>query len=430
MKILVRSGFLFAAALVLDATARANVLVVSATGGAPYIDIQSAVDAATNGDTILVKSGTYDSFFIANKALVVVADTNANVIVNNGVQVRSLAVDRDVVLAGMTLHGDPNATDWHGNGLYLKSDLGSVRIRCTIYGATSAMASFTQPTFAGAQVVSCSDVAFEGSSLHGGVTSYATGAGLDATGSHIAMYDTSAYGGSGLPADCASETGAFGGAGVTLASSFLFASNATFQGGAGGNGVQGILCGGWPGNGGNGGAGILIASSTPGSDAELLNVQLVGASGGFGGFGGLFNGDPGQPGSPSVVADGSTLNTLSGPQRSMTAASVVRELAPLALSFHGQLGDTVGVYIATSTAFHFLPAQEGVKLVSADHAPVYAALLGSADASGNLSTNLSFPDLGTGVQSKEIYLQAIVITSQGSRILGSPISVTVLDSAF
>ena len=427
MKILVHGGFLLAAAFLVDATAHANVLVVNASGGAPFLDIQSAVDAAANGDTILVKSGSYDSFFIANKSLAVVADDNANVIVNNGVEVRSLAANRDVVLAGLTLHGDPNARDWHGNGIYLKNDLGSVRIRCTAYGASSPL-SANFPAFAGAEVVACADVAFEGSALHGGVTLYGTGAGLDATASNIAMYESSAYGADGQVVPC--DNGSSGAPGVSLASSFLFATNAVFSGGSGGNGSDGLHCGGYPGDGGNGGAGIVIAASTPGSDAELLNVQLVGGSAGFGGFGGLFNGNPGQPGSASVVASGSTLNTLSGAQRSMTAASVVRELAPLALTFHGQPGDIVGVYMGASTAFHYSPAQEGVKLVSGDHTPVYAALLGSADASGNLSTSFSFPDLGPGVQAKEFYLQTIVITAQGTRILGSPISLSVLDSSF
>jgi len=302
-----------------------------------------------------------------------------------------------------------------------------VRIHCTVYGASSPL-SAGLPAFAGAEVVACADVAFEGSALHGGVTMYDTGAGLDATGSNIAMYETSAYGAEGQTIAC--DNGSRGAPGVSLASSFLFATNAVFSGGSGGNGSDGLHCGGFPGDGGNGGAGIIIAVSTPGSDAELSSVQLVGGAAGAGGYGGLFNGNPGQPGSPSVVGSGSTLNALSGPQRSMTAASVVRELTPLALTFQGQPGDLVGVYIGTSTAFHYLPAQEGVKLASGDHTLVYATLLGSADASGNLSASISFPDLGPGVQSKELYLQAIVITAQGARILGSAISVTVLDSIF
>ena len=90
----------------------------------------------------------------------------------------------------------------------------------------------------------------------------------------------------------------------------------------------------------------------------------------------------------------------------------------------------MGLYIGTSTAFHYSPAQKGVKLVSGNQTPVYAALLGSADAHGDLSTTFAFPDLGPGVQASEYYLQVIVRTAQGARILGSPVSVTVLDSAF
>jgi hypothetical protein len=127
---------------------------------------------------------------------------------------------------------------------------------------------------------------------------------------------------------------------------------------------------------------------------------------------------------------GPNLDLIPGSKRVLSSPSVVRELAPFTLAFHGQPGDEVGVYFATSTAFHYLPALKGVKLVAANPPPLHALWLGAADASGNLSTGFAFPDLGPGVEAKQYYLQAIVYTAQETRVLGSPVCVTVLDAAF
>jgi pectin methylesterase-like acyl-CoA thioesterase len=70
--------------------ASADVLVVAAGGGGDFLEIQAAIDAANEGDTILVKSGTYLSFLIVGKQLEVLADTNASVHVDGAVRVRSL----------------------------------------------------------------------------------------------------------------------------------------------------------------------------------------------------------------------------------------------------------------------------------------------------------------------------------------------------
>ena len=52
-----------------------EVLIVDASGGGDYVDIQPAVDAAGQRDTLLVKAGTYGGFTISNKSLNLVADS-------------------------------------------------------------------------------------------------------------------------------------------------------------------------------------------------------------------------------------------------------------------------------------------------------------------------------------------------------------------
>ena len=58
---------LFALSIFLAAAARAStagVLVVAANGSGNFLDLQPAVDAAQDGDVILVRSGTYGTFAI------------------------------------------------------------------------------------------------------------------------------------------------------------------------------------------------------------------------------------------------------------------------------------------------------------------------------------------------------------------------------
>jgi hypothetical protein len=64
---------------ILATTSSASVLVVDASGGGGYTQIQAAVDAAVDGDTILVKSGSYRSFRVGDRELAIVGDTGRDV---------------------------------------------------------------------------------------------------------------------------------------------------------------------------------------------------------------------------------------------------------------------------------------------------------------------------------------------------------------
>ncbi|HVQ26270.1 MAG TPA: hypothetical protein VMV01_13880, partial [Planctomycetota bacterium] len=62
----------------LSPAARAGVLVVDGPAGSGYPNVQAAVDAATNGDVILVRQGGGGLFTIAGKSLTVIADRGAD----------------------------------------------------------------------------------------------------------------------------------------------------------------------------------------------------------------------------------------------------------------------------------------------------------------------------------------------------------------
>jgi pectin methylesterase-like acyl-CoA thioesterase len=61
-------------ALALSAAALADVHVVDASGGGDFTTLQAAVNAAADGDTLLVRSGSYDGFLLTGKGLSIVAE--------------------------------------------------------------------------------------------------------------------------------------------------------------------------------------------------------------------------------------------------------------------------------------------------------------------------------------------------------------------
>jgi hypothetical protein len=428
MKRSIPSLIVLAAVCVAGSVARGNgnVFVVDEANG-PIFDIQTAITLAEDGDTILVKSGTYAAFTVVNESLAIVADTNATVTVSGGAEVRNLAAGRRVVLAGMTINGESGVVSTRVNALYLKNDAGAVRVHCTLNRGTPVQGANIR--FAAAMVLNCTDVAFDGCALQGSasVPQYNLAAGLDATSSRVAVYDCTLFGGIGAPQiDCAQDMGWNGGAGARLYDAFLFASGSTFAGGDGGHALQGSNC---ADQGGDGGDGIVLKTLASGSQARLVDVQLDGGSGGFGGYDGLEFGPPGAHGQPATADAGSAWTVIIGTKRVLTSASLVRDDAPLLVSYSGVPGDEVGVYLAPKTTFQFLPELSGVKLVAPEHPPLVAAWLGPAPTGqlSNVPIQLTLPPGGL---TQEYFLQAIVRTPQGTRMLGSPRSITVLDPSY
>src|SRR5437867_7856524 len=104
--------------LLLAPAARAgNVLVVDASGGGAFTQIQPAVDAAADGDTILVKSGTYGSFVVGDKGLAIVGDAGASVQVAGAIRARNLAAGRTLVLENLDATGISDANVYVSSGM-------------------------------------------------------------------------------------------------------------------------------------------------------------------------------------------------------------------------------------------------------------------------------------------------------------------------
>ena len=80
-----------------------SVIVVDSHGGADFTKLSSAVDAAVDGDIILIRQSDFwlDPVVITSKSLTITADVGAMGVLNNGITIESLAPTQRIVLSGL-----------------------------------------------------------------------------------------------------------------------------------------------------------------------------------------------------------------------------------------------------------------------------------------------------------------------------------------
>lgn len=440
---------------VLAPGAGAGVRVVNGSGGAPYTTIQAAVDAAVDGDVILVRAVaafSYAGFTITNKALSVVGDSPSGVQLRGPVTVQSLTASRTVVVAGFNI-SLPASAAVPVPGFRAFGDVGEVRVQhCTISGA----AGIEVPDFGyghgtpgglGLLIENCSGgVAFEACTISGGAGGGIPGHCIDygadggdaaqAIGTRVVLFDCTLQGGiGGTGASCTGTPpphgGGNGGSGMlSLAGSHpsqLLASDTSFAGARGGDsecfscGASG--CCDYPGSGGNG------LSISTGSLAWRLDSTFVG---GFPG-GTVFNlpHHPGQAGQ-GVVNTG-LLTDFQVSKVAMTTPSIVRGGTQMTFAFTGDPGDEIYLLQAPRTSFigrvswrGFLLARPSGPQLEMKPLAAFVTIPGS----GQVSVSLPAPVLDPGVLGKTVYYQAYRKTATGSITLGSFAALTVVDPSF
>ncbi len=430
----------FAFCAVLAGAARADVLVVQPGNPAAFPQIQAAIDSAHDGDVVLVKSGSYTTFQVLDKALWIVADTGASVNVAGAARVRGLAAARDVVLAGLSVTGEFNAFDAQRHGLFVHNCAGSVRLLdCTFRGASGSNTGCVAAH--GAFVQASADVAFSACTLVGRGPDYVTGHGLEAVASSIALYGCSARGGDGgVHVDCSFGYGDGGdaGDGVHLADgAFAFASRSTLAGGTGGAALAAPSCD-FCNLSGDGGSGV--AGADPATPTEVLvSLDVVASSGPSGSCAALL---PCWPWCVTTLAgqqycggirpapiDGLVAHTmLAGSGRELEAPRVAREGTSWTITLRGAPGDEVELFFGERTSFDYLPTSRGV-LVARTRRPQPVLLAGTLPGSGVLTVNVPVNDLGAGVLARTLFVQALHHDTSGTPTLGGFASVLLLDSS-
>ncbi len=406
----VLARFAFVSVLVLPATA--GVLIVDAKLSTGFVDIQSAVDAAHDGDTLLVKSGSYAGFTLVDKELTVVADELNDVQIVGTIVVEKLSAQKTVLLTGLSAIGREHSG---GNGARFVDNDGIVWIEgCSLRAAPSQACA--TPTVA-MHVENSDRVVLIRTELRGSDALFGEGGGGD--GLHLIdssalTHNCGVLGGVASWQKCGAGPldGANGGsAALVSGSSFLFTSADRYMAGDGGSGSHGAA-------GGDGGSGLIALEP---SLIESFDTMYIAGAGGFGSGCGLPKCDDGSTG----VETSGSVHTLAGEAATFTGGPPVREGMPVMVVVYGIPGERFAFDISTDADFRYVPKQRGVRLTKGGR----RLALGYIPPSGAIGVMLTAPILAPSEQSRRLFVQSVHWGSSGPLTLGSVRAIVVLDSA-
>lgn len=399
----------------LAASAHADVTVLGKPGLGSFTSIQAAIDAASDGDTLLVGAGSYNgNFTIDAKSLTLLG--SGVVQVNGKARVQNLAAKGLVALVELRVTGPQlNASGAPLHALELTNCAGDLRVQdCTIVGGKPNSSFFGTGTCGDAVVVTNSPrVMLAKSSLTGGYAGFFSGYqairggnGVTSTNSALALWDCTVTGGRG--SDETWDSGGDGGDGLVLQGWGAFVSGGALKGGTGGGGDY-IGCT----TSGNGGDGVVAT----GAQLRLLGVTPVG--GGKGSFGPCGLGQDGEP----IVESNAVVDVLPGLAREFTCEDRVADGGALTWSFEGEPGDRVFMLQSATPTFQLVPAN-GIASVPW---PWKLAIqpLGTLDATGKLTTFQGIGLYNGPLAGWHTTLQPLCVSTSGKKYLGTPRRVLV-----
>ena len=385
--------------------------------GWTHATLQAAVDAAADGDVVLVSSGSYAGATIAGKGVSVVEDAGASV--SAGViRVQDTPPGSTVLLSGIDVA--------HVEGAIRATNvLGSLRVQ-------GAELRALHNGYLGATVVGLTNVAdasFAGCTIRGVGALYGASRGIVASGSKLVLDHATVEGADGASAAYFGghwTGGGWGADAIDAADCSVFASASTIRGGDGGSGHSGSCTDAYnpSTSGGQGGDGV---QSSGAATLKLLDSVVAGGAGGPGGVGWpcgsqASNGGPGQ----AFVGPGA-VETIPGTARTLATTALAREGQVFACHVEGVPGDLALLLLSTQPDHAFSPALHGVQLFAA---PFRRVVLGTIDASGVLDASVPITELGAGVAALTPHGQLAVRDLAGSTWLGSPAVLTLLDASY
>lgn len=369
-----------------------HVVDAAAGPGSDFTSLQSAIDAAADGDSILVRSGAYvgpgGPFFpgpitINGKSLAIEADAGATVTLGQGMLVQNVDASRWLFVRGLTVACDKTFTASNCAGPLWFEEI-------TVPGSCAGVAS---QTFAG--TFNCQQVVLDRCSFSGGggfPFAQTTSNAFQITSSSVHAYDSSFHGGGSNGVSPSSY-------GLRIVSGFLMASGCSFQGG-GVNG--GVPCG---------GPGLWLGAGSP--TVWLRDDTIVG------GEGGCFS---------ALQVDSGSALPMSGTARHFDAGSPVRGGATSTVSFDGEAGDVLLLMLSLEPGTLFKFGLGGTLQLGL---PLLTTLVLGPLASGDpLVLSAPTAPLPPGIEGFVVFVQAGYWQGPGQLVLAGGSAQLFLDASF
>ena len=396
----------------------ADVIVVDAANGAgsDFTDIGIAVNAAREGDTILVRDGLYSWLSIVGKSVTVLAD-GADVRLQGNLFVGDLAFGQQVLVRGVQASAlfveDCEGAVWFDTVDNLPSK--------TVYPSTSCFAIAA----AGARVSRSERVTFTSCTLGGGTAGGGAGWQPAVPGDGAYLYQSTAQfldcrltGGEGtLDIDNTIWGPGVGGAGLKLWDSTATTIGCTITGGGGGVSASAVCtnskAAGGPGVCFYNASGGVIRSAASTATGGARDLSLLCGSGTYG------------PAGPAISGAG-TIVPLPGFARHLRMNSPVRGGQTLTFEVEGQPGELP--ILITSLVHEPVPFLGGSLLLQLPPEEIY--VLGTLPANGQATLSLPVQDVGLAIGAIPLYAQAAFLDTSSMVWIGGASSTVLVDSSF
>lgn len=382
-----RIASLLCACVLASPSSSADVLVVDASAGPgwDFTELQAAVDAAADGDVLLVRNGVYAGVTIDDLSISVLADTGeANVRVQGGFTIRNLSANKRVLVSRIQLIPTSLGSFASLSGWFVSDCAGAVLLRrCTVQVTDSSGATLLignpMVRATNSSVLQLDRIAPEAPG--GALFTYR---GLTATDSTVFVYDSVLNAGEG---DVLSA--------VVVSGGSLYCSGSGIQGGKGTDGTLTPL-GCTPV--GDGGHGVEFTSA---GEFIRLDTQITPGAGGSGGDE-CFDGIDGE-----AIAGPASVQTLAPSMRYLSTRVPARDGLNMKATAFGEPGDVVlALYSSSLLPVPFLAELFGPVFPNVITAQL--ATLGTVDAFGTLVHvfPVHFPHAG---QAGEAFVQGIFL---------------------